>query len=140
MSFFPASCCVFLCKKISRHVHPDCTLVVLQHLEQQQQQQNQWNELYSFPPRLHTLFISNNKIKAWDELTKLTQLPELSNILLVGNPLYDGLTRKAAAPHVMKQLPGLKTLDGEMMTGDLSDDVVVGIRVGVECHDRVVDV
>ena len=38
--------------------------------------------------KLLTLYMSNNKIKSWDEVSKLAQLPELKNILLVGNPIY----------------------------------------------------
>uniref|UniRef100_A0A7S1AAG3 Dynein axonemal light chain 1 n=1 Tax=Noctiluca scintillans TaxID=2966 RepID=A0A7S1AAG3_NOCSC len=67
--------------------------------------------------KLQTLFISNNKIKDWNELVKLQQLPELSNILLVGNPIYEGLTKRQARPRVVEQLPDIKSVDGEMITG-----------------------
>lgn len=82
-------------------------------------------------------------MKAWDELSKLTQLPELSNVLLVGNPLYEGLTKKQAAPQVIKYLPGLKTLDGEMvMAGSMEDEVLAGVKEKLEgkhgsCEDAL---
>lgn len=79
--------------------------------------------------KLTTLFISNNKIKQWEELSKLTQNPELSNILLQGNPMYEGFTKKNAAPQVVKFLPNLRTIDGEMVTGiDSGDAVAQSVR------------
>merc|ERR1711959_618592 len=81
--------------------------------------------------RMHTLFMSNNKLKSWDELTKLTQLPELKNLLLVGNPIYDGYSKKEVFPHVLKRLPNLSSLDGEMITGDSMVDEVLEKVKGV---------
>lgn len=72
--------------------------------------------------KLTTLFVSNNKIKDWDELIKLQQLPELSNILLVGNPIYEGLTKKQARPKVIEFLPKIASVDGEMITGADDDE------------------
>merc|ERR1712190_606466 len=50
--------------------------------------------------KLTTLFISNNKIKDINELAKLQANPVLSNILLIGNPIYEGLTKKQRRPLV----------------------------------------
>mmetsp|Transcript_47009 Transcript_47009/g.100603 ORF Transcript_47009/g.100603 Transcript_47009/m.100603 type:complete len:194 (+) Transcript_47009:80-661(+) len=72
--------------------------------------------------KLTTLFMSNNKIKDWAELAKLQANPDLTNILLVGNPIYDGLTKKQARPKVLEQLPKIATLDGALLAGDLGDD------------------
>mmetsp|Transcript_18176 Transcript_18176/g.42270 ORF Transcript_18176/g.42270 Transcript_18176/m.42270 type:complete len:193 (-) Transcript_18176:128-706(-) len=73
--------------------------------------------------KLTTLFISNNQIKDWGELDKLQQLPELANVLLVGNPIYEGLTKKQARPRVVERLPRIANVDGEMITGeDDADD------------------
>lgn len=59
--------------------------------------------------KLTTLFISNNKIKSWDEVSKLAQLPELKNVLLVGNPIYGDKNqenyRELNAPLVVKRIP-----------------------------------
>mmetsp|Transcript_68907 Transcript_68907/g.111038 ORF Transcript_68907/g.111038 Transcript_68907/m.111038 type:complete len:191 (-) Transcript_68907:200-772(-) len=68
--------------------------------------------------KLTTLFISNNKIKDFGELDKLTSNPDLNNILLVGNPMYEGLTKKQARPKVLERLPKIATLDGELLTGE----------------------
>merc|ERR1712194_372734 len=74
--------------------------------------------------KLTTLFISNNKIKSWEELPKLAQNPELTNVLMIGNPIYEGLSRKAAAPKVLALLPTLRTVDGEAVTGLDAGDAV----------------
>lgn len=91
--------------------------------------------------KLTTLFISNNKIKVWDELSKLTQNPELSNILLNGNPMYEGFNKKTASPQVLKFLPNLRTIDGEMVTGmDSGDTTAQGVRdLLIEKHGSIDD-
>ena len=68
---------------------------------------NQIEKLDGLQPcvKLQVLYISNNKIKQWDEVSKMAQLPEIKNILLVNNPIYDGKTREEAAPHVVKRIP-----------------------------------
>ena len=38
--------------------------------------------------KLHTLLLGSNRIKNWDEVTKLSQNPALKIIMLVGNPIY----------------------------------------------------
>jgi dynein light chain 1 len=38
--------------------------------------------------KLHTLYIGNNRIKVWDEVDKLKDLPEIANVLFVGNIYY----------------------------------------------------
>mmetsp|Transcript_131539 Transcript_131539/g.380497 ORF Transcript_131539/g.380497 Transcript_131539/m.380497 type:complete len:195 (+) Transcript_131539:103-687(+) len=68
--------------------------------------------------KLTTLFMSNNKVKDWNELAKLQANPDLTNLLLVGNPIYDGLTKKQARPKVLEQCPKIATLDGELLTGE----------------------
>ena len=35
--------------------------------------------------KLHTLYIGNNRIKNWDEIDKLKDLPEIANVLFTGN-------------------------------------------------------
>jgi len=68
--------------------------------------------------RLETLFISNNKIKDPNELKKLCQYnTTLINCNLVGNPLYDGISRSEARNLVLRMVPQIKTLDGELYTG-----------------------
>ena len=36
-----------------------------------------------------TLYISNNKIKNWDEIDKLKDLNEIANLNFIGNPIYE---------------------------------------------------
>ena len=76
--------------------------------------------------KLQTLYISNNKIKDWAEVRKLSAVSKLGNVTLVGNPIYDGLTRKTARPEVVKNFPQCKVLDGEMVTdADTGVDEIV---------------
>merc|ERR1712046_60214 len=72
--------------------------------------------------KLETFFISNNKIKDFGELAKIASLPELRNVLFVGNPLYEGLTKRQARPKVVEQLPRIAAVDGEMITGADDDE------------------
>ena len=67
--------------------------------------------------RLNTLFISNNKIKNWEEIGRLSQLSSLRNLLLVGNPIYDGYANKdEVKPHVVKRCQQLEVLDGTIIS------------------------
>lgn len=85
---------------------------------------NQISALDGLTPclKLNTLFMSNNKIKDWSELLKLQSNPELTVILLKNNPIYEGLSKKAARHQVVEQLPKIANVDGEMVTGDDDDD------------------
>jgi dynein light chain 1 len=64
---------------------------------------------------LHTLFISNNKIKVWDEVGRLAQLPELRNVLFVGNPIYED-TRVDPRVQVIRRCPQIEVLDTHLVT------------------------
>ena len=70
--------------------------------------------------KLMTLFMSNNKIRQWDEVSKLAQLPELKNILLYGNPIYGDKTvddyKMVNAPLVVKRIPQIENIDGKMVS------------------------
>src|SRR6056300_439582 len=44
--------------------------------------------------KLTSFFAANNKVKSWDEVAKLSQLPALTNLLLVGNPIYGDKTKE----------------------------------------------
>ena len=55
---------------------------------------------------LHTLLISNNKIRSWDELAKLQTLQNIKTVLFVGNPIYNDFnTKEDAIPKVVKKIP-----------------------------------
>ena len=49
--------------------------------------------------------MSNNRIKAWEEIAKLAQLQELRRLLLKGNPCYGEKSVEDAAPYVVKRCP-----------------------------------
>ena len=63
---------------------------------------------------LNTLFIGNNKIKSWEELDKLRELPEFENTLLVGNPFYE-ILKDDAKYYALKKIPQLKNIDGSIV-------------------------
>ena len=67
--------------------------------------------------RLEILFISNNKIRNWEEINRLNQLPELRNILLIGNPIYDSYSnREEAKPQVLRRCRQLEVIDGVIVS------------------------
>lgn len=53
----------------------------------------------------------DNRIKSWDELDKLRELPEFENTLLIGNPFYE-LLKDDAKYYALKKIPNLKNIDG----------------------------
>eukprot|EP00616_Rhizochromulina_sp_CCMP1243_P001712 CAMPEP_0118968458 /NCGR_PEP_ID=MMETSP1173-20130426/5681_1 /TAXON_ID=1034831 /ORGANISM="Rhizochromulina marina cf, Strain CCMP1243" /LENGTH=115 /DNA_ID=CAMNT_0006917577 /DNA_START=347 /DNA_END=694 /DNA_ORIENTATION=+ len=64
---------------------------------------------------LTTLYLSNNLISEWSELDKLTSLPQLKDILLLGNPIYEGLEEHDRRIQVLQHIPGLMKIDGDMI-------------------------
>jgi dynein axonemal light chain 1 len=60
--------------------------------------------------------MSNNRIKNFDELSKLSVLPHLEDLLLVGNPIYENLSTEESRKEVISRLPNLKKLDGDVVT------------------------
>ena len=71
--------------------------------------------------KLHTLFISNNKIKSWDEIDKLKELPEISNVNFLSNPIYDGLQREDARYNVLRKINTLRNIDGIIIDDAMVD-------------------
>jgi dynein light chain 1 len=65
---------------------------------------------------LEVLYLSNNKIKDIGELSKLAGLPKLRDILLIGNPCYEGMEKAEQRLAVLAQLPNIAKIDGEMVT------------------------
>ncbi|KAF7211253.1 axonemal-like [Nothobranchius furzeri] len=65
---------------------------------------------------LKVLYMSNNLVKDWAEFTKLAMLPQLVDLVFVGNPLQE---KNASAGGWMekacKKLPNLKKLDGNLV-------------------------
>jgi dynein light chain 1 len=64
---------------------------------------------------LTTLYISNNAIKSWSELDKLAGLTNLRDVLFVGNPIYDDMPKEQARIEVLKRLPQVAKIDGDMV-------------------------
>mmetsp|Transcript_13252 Transcript_13252/g.19965 ORF Transcript_13252/g.19965 Transcript_13252/m.19965 type:complete len:162 (-) Transcript_13252:172-657(-) len=64
---------------------------------------------------LAVLYISNNQIKSWSELDKLAGLPNLRDVLFVGNPIYEDMTREAARIEVLRRIPQVAKIDGDMV-------------------------
>ena len=73
--------------------------------------------------KLETLYISNNKIKNWEELDKIKDLPEIANVLFVGNPIYDGMQREDAKFTVLKRIPKLKNVDGTIISESIREKI-----------------
>ena len=66
--------------------------------------------------KLTTLFISNNRIKNWDEIDKLKDLPEIANVLFIGNPIYElNKVSEMNLLMVLKKVPTLKNIDGKLI-------------------------
>merc|ERR1711998_449926 len=64
---------------------------------------------------LRTLYLSNNLIKSWAELDKIANLENLKDVLFVGNPIYDDMPKEQARIEVLKHLPQLSKIDGDMV-------------------------
>lgn len=62
---------------------------------------------------LKVLYMSNNIVKEWSEFNKLQELPNLEDLLFVGNPLYDACELEVWRSEAARRLPNLKKLDGE---------------------------
>ena len=67
--------------------------------------------------KLHTLFLSNNKIAKWEEIAKLDQLNELRTVLFIGNPVY-GEDKSVNKLWVVKKIPHIHNVDGTLVTDD----------------------
>lgn len=65
--------------------------------------------------KLESLYVANNNIRSFSELDKLAGLPSLKDLLLVGNPLYEGLTVEERRIEVLRHLPNLTKIDGDLV-------------------------
>jgi hypothetical protein len=52
---------------------------------------------------------------AWAELDKLAGLPNLKDVLFIGNPIYAEMSRSEARIEVLRHLPNITKIDGEMV-------------------------
>lgn len=65
--------------------------------------------------KLTTLYMSNNNLKNFAELEKIAGLPNLKDVLFVGNPMYEGLSPTEARIEILRRLPNLAKIDGAMV-------------------------
>lgn len=56
------------------------------------------------------------QIHDWAELDKLASLPALADLVLAGNPIYDGIDKATARLRVLKRLPRLEKVDNSVIT------------------------
>ena len=66
--------------------------------------------------KLTNLYIGHNKIKSLDEIAKLSQLPSLKDLLVANNPFYGDKDKETMKPWIIKRVPDLKILDGQVVT------------------------
>lgn len=64
--------------------------------------------------KLKIVYASNNKIKDWGEVARLSTLPLLEGLLIKGNPVRrEDMSDEQYVNEVKKRVPQLKILDGE---------------------------
>ena len=66
--------------------------------------------------KLHTLYITNNKIKGAEELAKCSQLADLKTVAFIGNPVYTQPTKQENWPLVVRKIPNVESIDGAMVS------------------------
>ena len=66
--------------------------------------------------KLTNLYITHNKIKNLDEVSKLSQLPSLKDLLIFDNPFYGDKDKETMKPLIIKRVPGIEILDGQVVT------------------------
>ena len=64
---------------------------------------------------LEILYMSNNNLKDFSELEKLSGPSLLRDVLFVGNPMYEGLSPEEQRINVLKFLPNVQKIDGDMV-------------------------
>ncbi|SBO28473.1 dynein light chain 1, putative [Plasmodium knowlesi strain H] len=74
--------------------------------------------------KLQVLYLFHNKIKNIEEVDKLSVLPELAELGLKGNPLYEGKTNEYMKLVILKKLPQLKVVDNETITEKQRNDAL----------------
>lgn len=60
--------------------------------------------------------IFKSQIKDWNELEKISELPNLTNCVFFGNEFYDKYSKSEARLTVLKRLPRLTMIDNIMVS------------------------
>ena len=60
--------------------------------------------------------MSNNQIKDWTQLDKLAGMESLRDILFFGNPIYADFPPEQCRIEVLKRVPQVTKIDGDMVT------------------------
>ena len=82
-----------------------------------------YNNVKSLAPlvackKLRVLYAAHNNIDKLSEIDRLSQLPNLEDLVLIGNPLYIDLNKKGTyKTEIIKKLKKLQVLDGQALTG-----------------------
>jgi len=73
---------------------------------------------------LKVLYIAHNKVKDWNEIEKIKDLPSLNNVVFLGNDIYETFPNKEEARiWVLKTLNRMEMIDNVLVTGKDHDDV-----------------
>lgn len=67
---------------------------------------------------LKVLYMGNNLVKDWAEFQKLQEIPNLEELVFVGNPLAELLEEDVWRREASKRLYSIKKLDGEPVIRD----------------------
>ena len=76
------------------------------------------------------MYITNNKIKDWNEYDKLKDLPELKTLSVLGNPSHDGLAKVDAKfkviifIKVLGRVNTLQYIDGDFIDATMVEKVI----------------
>ena len=74
--------------------------------------------------KLKIFYLSNNRVRSWDELNKVAMLPEIKNVLFIGNPIWHALgkdDKDQFIPQVVKRIPQVDTVDGKQVLQEHRD-------------------
>ncbi|XP_011143478.1 dynein light chain 1, axonemal-like [Harpegnathos saltator] len=87
---------------------------------------------------LRVLYMSNNLVREWNELMRLQELPNIRDLLFVGNPLYENLEVEQWRSEVARRLPALEKLDGEPIIRTEENPVAMQMsKINNPSHDSL---
>lgn len=84
--------------------------------------------------KLKVLYMSNNALRSFDELIKLRELASLEELLLIGNPMYEGLSKEQRRIEVIKRLPKLKKLDA-VVVAEQEREAALGLNSSTDVKE-----